>query len=96
MVKFNETQRTQNTLLVNDTQEKEHKLRRYLEYIKQFYSNLNITMNYTIESEWECMLPKHKSPYKNVQSKWQNCSYSTFLNNIRQNKFKGIYTSNLT
>ena len=87
---FNQEQKFQNDLLIENTQQKEDKLRRYLEYIRQFYSNLNITMNYTIETEWECSLSKHKSPLHNVQSKWLNCSYSTFLNSIRQNQIKGI------
>lgn len=92
MNKFNQKQRHENDLLVENTHKKEAKLRSYLELIKLFYHNLNITMDYTIESEWECNLPKHKSMLKNIQSQWKNCSYSTFLTNIKKGKIKGIYT----
>lgn len=89
--KLSPEQKIENTQLVYSTRQKEYNLQVYLEHIKLFYENLNITMHYTIETEWECSLPKHKSLYRNIQERVKTCNYLTFLNDIKQNKIKGNY-----
>lgn len=75
--------------MLAETTRKENELSTYLQQVQCIYNSIGIKFSYTIETEYDCCLPKHKSTLNNIQSSWKNCGYTLFLDKIRNFELKG-------
>ena len=58
--------------------------------LQHFYNSLNLNIKFTIKHAYDCNT-KHQTILHNIQHKWKNCSYTTFLKQIENNIFKGQF-----